>query len=55
LGDATLQLACRNRAETGVESAAFLKGEIESVPFPDEHVDVVISNCVIKLFTEKRG
>jgi SAM-dependent methyltransferase len=51
--DEMLELARRNRAEAGVENAEFLKGEIESVPLPDEHVDVVISNCVINLSTEK--
>ena len=51
--DEMLDLARRNRAEAGVENAEFLKGEIENVPLPDEHVDVVISNCVINLSTEK--
>ena len=31
----------------------FLKGEIENVPLPDESVDVIISNCVINLSTDK--
>jgi SAM-dependent methyltransferase len=31
----------------------FLKGYIEQVPLPDEGVDVVISNCVINLSTDK--
>ena len=51
--DEMLELARRNRAEAGVENAEFLKGKIENVPLPDEHVDVVISNCVINLSTEK--
>ncbi len=51
--DEMLELARRNRAEAGVENAEFLKGEIENVPLPDEHVDVVISNCVINLSTQK--
>ncbi len=51
--DEMLELARRNQVEAGVENAEFLKGEIESVPLPDEHVDVVISNCVINLSTEK--
>ncbi|HUH20664.1 MAG TPA: methyltransferase domain-containing protein, partial [Gaiellaceae bacterium] len=33
--------------------AHFLKGEIENVPLPAESVDVVISNCVINLSTDK--
>jgi arsenite methyltransferase len=32
---------------------AFLKGTIENVPLPDESIDVVISNCVINLSTDK--
>jgi arsenite methyltransferase len=48
-----LELARKNKAEAGVENAEFLKGHIEDVPLPDEHVDVVISNCVINLSTDK--
>ena len=51
--DEMLDLARRNRAEAGVENAEFLKGEIEAVPLPDGHVDVVISNCVVNLSTDK--
>ena len=51
--DEMLELARKNRAEAGVENAEFLKGEIEDVPLPDGHVDVVVSNCVINLSTEK--
>ena len=51
--DEMLELARRNKAEAGVENAEFLKGEIEAVPLPDGHVDVVISNCVINLSTQK--
>lgn len=51
--DEMLDLARRNRAESGVENAEFLKGEIESVPLPEGHVDVVISNCVVNLSTDK--
>jgi arsenite methyltransferase len=51
--DEMLALARKNQEEAGVENVEFLKGEIEEVPLPDEHVDVVISNCVINLSTEK--
>ena len=51
--DEMLELARKNQAEAGVENAEFLKGHIEKVPLPDEHVDVVISNCVINLSTDK--
>ncbi|MDQ3375323.1 MAG: methyltransferase domain-containing protein, partial [Actinomycetota bacterium] len=43
----------RNRDESGIENAEFLKGEIEAVPLPDAHVDVIISNCVVNLSTDK--
>jgi len=51
--DEMLELARENQRKAGVENVEFLKGEIEDVPLPDEHVDVVISNCVINLSTDK--
>ncbi len=51
--DEMLALAQRNKAEAGVTNVHFLKGEIERVPLPAESVDVVISNCVINLSTDK--
>jgi SAM-dependent methyltransferase len=48
-----LELARRNAAEAGVVNVAFLEGRIEAVPLPDASVDVVISNCVINLSTDK--
>jgi arsenite methyltransferase len=36
-----------------VENVEFLKGEIESIPLPDNSVDVIISNCVINLSGDK--
>jgi arsenite methyltransferase len=51
--DEMLDLARRNQEEAGVENVEFLKGEIENIPLPNDHVDVVISNCVINLSTEK--
>ena len=51
--DEMLELARKNREEAGAENAEFLKGEIEAVPLPDAHVDVVISNCVVNLSTDK--
>jgi arsenite methyltransferase len=49
--DEMLELAEKNKA--GVENVEFLKGHIEDIPLPDDHVDVVISNCVINLSTDK--
>jgi arsenite methyltransferase len=48
-----LALARRNAAERRATNAHFLKGHIEDVPLPAESVDVVISNCVINLSTDK--
>jgi arsenite methyltransferase len=51
--DEMLELARRNAAAAGAANAQFLKGEIEAIPLPDASVDVVISNCVINLSTDK--
>jgi len=51
--DEMLALANENKAKAGVTNVEFLKGTIEHVPLPDESVDVVISNCVINLSTDK--
>lgn len=51
--DEMLALAEQNKAKSGLHNVAFLKGTIEKVPLPDGAVDVVISNCVINLSTDK--
>jgi len=51
--DEMLALARANQAKAGVANVEFLKGEIESIPLPDNSVDVVISNCVINLSWDK--
>ena len=48
-----LTLARANAAKAGAVNVEFLKGEIEALPLPDQAVDVVISNCVINLSTDK--
>ncbi len=48
-----LELARANAAKAGVRNVEFLRGTIEDVPLPDGSVDVVISNCVINLSTDK--
>jgi SAM-dependent methyltransferase len=48
-----LALARDHAAEAGVSNAEFLAGRIEDIPLPDASVDVVISNCVIALSTDK--
>jgi arsenite methyltransferase len=51
--DDMLALARENQRKAGVQNAEFFKGEIESIPLPDNSVDVVISNCVINLSADK--
>jgi SAM-dependent methyltransferase len=51
--DDMLALARENQRQAGVENVEFFKGEIESIPLPDNSVDVVISNCVINLSADK--
>jgi len=51
--DEMLGLARDNAAKAGAANVEFLKGVIEDVPLPDRSVDVVISNCVINLSTDK--
>jgi arsenite methyltransferase len=52
--DEMLALARENQRKAGVENVEFLKGEIESIPLPDNSVDVIISNCVINLSADKQ-
>src|SRR5271157_4022832 len=51
--DEMLALANENKKKSGIANVEFLKGEIESIPLPDNSVDVVISNCVINLSADK--
>ena len=51
--DDMLELARRNAAEAGATNVEFRKGRIESIPLGDASVDVVISNCVVNLSTDK--
>lgn len=53
--DEMLALALENKAKAGVANVEFLKGHIESIPLPSNTVDVVISNCVINLSSDKRA
>ncbi|MFK0236579.1 arsenite methyltransferase [Streptomyces vinaceus] len=48
-----LALALANAAKAGATNAEFLKGAIEAIPLPAATIDVVISNCVINLSTDK--
>jgi arsenite methyltransferase len=51
--DDMLALARENQVKAGATNVEFLKGEIESIPLPDNTVDVIISNCVINLSADK--
>jgi arsenite methyltransferase len=51
--DEMLALARENQKKAGVENVEFLKGAIENIPLPDNAVDVIISNCVINLSSDK--
>ena len=48
-----LTLARTNAEQAGARNVEFLHGRIEDISLPDGHVDVVISNCVITLSTDK--
>lgn len=51
--DKMLELARTNAAKIGATNVEFRKGELESLPLPDNTVDVIISNCVVNLSPEK--
>jgi arsenite methyltransferase len=51
--DEMLALAEENKRKSGLTNVEFLKGEMENIPLPDNHVDVIISNCVINLSGDK--
>jgi arsenite methyltransferase len=51
--DEMLELANKNKLESGIENVDFLKGHIEEIPLDDSTVDVIISNCVINLSGDK--
>jgi SAM-dependent methyltransferase len=51
--DEMLALARENQRTAGATNVEFLKGTIENIPLPDSSVDVIISNCVINLSSDK--
>lgn len=48
-----LSKARENAVRGGFANVEFRLGEIEHLPVPDNHVDAIISNCVINLSPEK--
>jgi arsenite methyltransferase len=53
--DEMLALARANATKAGAINVEFVKGQIEDIPLPDGSIDVVISNCVINLSTDKQA
>ena len=51
--DEMLDLAKANAVKAGATNVEFVKGTIEQMPLGDAAIDVVISNCVINLSTDK--
>ncbi|MBT3321074.1 MAG: arsenite methyltransferase [Anaerolineae bacterium] len=50
---AMIEKARANKAKIGADNVEFRLGEIEYLPVPDASIDVIISNCVINLSTDK--
>jgi arsenite methyltransferase len=50
---AMVETARLNAATLGLKNAHFVEGTIEALPFPDESVDVVLSNGVFNLAPNK--
>jgi SAM-dependent methyltransferase len=48
-----LDLARANARAAGAGNVEFLRGQIEAIPLSDSSVDVIISNCVINLSTDR--
>ena len=48
-----VEKARQNAAALGYTNVRFEHGDIEALPFPDESVDVVVSNCVLNLVPDK--
>ncbi len=53
MSEAMLERAASNAAKNGYKNVEFRLGEIEKLPVDDGAVDVIISNCVINLSTDK--
>lgn len=53
MNDSMLELARRNAEKAGATNVEFRKGDLEALPLSSDTVDVVISNCVVNLTTDK--
>ncbi len=52
--DAMPEKAHKNNDKLGFQNVEFVKGDIENMPLEDSQFDVVISNCVLNLVSDKR-
>lgn len=50
-----VEKAKENAGKLGIKNVEFRLGEIERLPLEDSSVDVIISNCVINLSTDKKA
>lgn len=48
-----LEVAARHAVQASVANVEWIRGELESIPLPDESVDVAVSNGVINLSPRK--
>ncbi len=53
LTEAMVAKARENAAQAGLENAKFVQGDIETLPFPNDSFDGVMSNCVINHAQDK--
>jgi len=47
-------LARKNQQKLGYTNMEFIKGDIEAMPFENEKVDIIVSNCVMNLVPNKQ-
>lgn len=50
---AMIEKANSNKQRLGYKNVEFILGDIENLPLPENHIDVVISNCVLNLVPDK--
>ncbi len=51
--DAMVAKAIANNQKLGYDNVEFIQGDIEEMPLPDNHFDVIVSNCVLNLVPDK--
>lgn len=50
---AMVEKARSNAIRLGYTNVEFIQGDIENMPIPDDHADVIVSNCVLNLVPNK--